>query len=158
MVLYVALLVYFCHRKANLIRHPEQSKVIIQNPDILEMADALFADVIYQDKYIVMSHYLVAPTSTLTPIVPTAEVFVLYRQMHNTRYYGVETVKDGDSLILLTSKGQITISIFKEEEETIKKMVYAIASNCPNIKVGHTPENIKYVQEMYQNCNTEKLR
>lgn len=125
--------------------HPENAKVIRKNPALLNMADELFADIIYEDKFIKISNRIIANQKNITQMTYTNEIFLMYISKESYNF-----VPTGKELILETARGRLALNIYGRTKNTVNELANMICRISPNTRVGYTNENLQYLAQMRQ--------
>ncbi len=125
--------------------HPENAKVIRQNPALPNMADELFSDMIYEDKFVKISNRIIANQKNITQMTYTNEIFLIY--VSKQSYNFVPTSKE---LIIETARGRLNINIYGRTKTTVNELANMICRLSPNTRVGYTNENLQYLAQMRQ--------
>lgn len=124
---------------------PENSKIIRKNPALPAMADELFADMIYEDKFVKISNRIIANQKNITQMTYTNEIFLIY--ISKQSYNFVPTSKE---LIIETARGRLNLNIYGRTKNTVNELVNMICQLSPNTRVGYTNENLQYLAQMRQ--------
>lgn len=125
--------------------HPENAKVIRKNPALLNMADELFADIIYEDKFVKISNRIIANQKDITQMTYTNEIFLMYVSRESYNF-----VPTGKELILETARGRLALNIYGRTKNTVNELANMICRLSPNTRVGYTNENLQYLAQMRQ--------
>lgn len=125
--------------------HPENAKVIRKNPALLNMADELFADIIYEDKFVKISNRIIANQKDITQMTYTNEIFLMYVSKESYNF-----VPTGKELILETARGRLALNIYGRTKNTVNELANMICRLSPNTRVGYTNENLQYLAHMRQ--------
>lgn len=123
--------------------NPENSSTMKKNPGILQQADELFRNIIYQDEMIILSPRIIANAKDVREIAYTDEVFLIYVYKHKTN--GITNQKE---LVLQTARGTIEINIFWKNDAKVDELANRILQNCRYARAGYTPDGLRYVEEM----------
>lgn len=146
MVLFLAIAVGGIVLTVNAIRtliDPANSSTIKKNPGILQQADELFQNIIYQDEFIVLSPRIIANAKDIREIAYTDEVFLIYVYTHKTN-----GITDQKKLVLLTARGMIEINIYLKKDIKVEALANRILQHCRYARAGYTPDGLKYVDQM----------
>lgn len=122
------------------IKHPEKSKTIKNNPDLLSQADELFINTKYEDKFIMLSDRVIANKKNITQMSYLDDVFLMY--VHKTSYNFIPSSKE---IYIETATGRIAINVYGRTKATMDELAGRICELCPNAGVGYTPENLQYL-------------
>lgn len=125
--------------------HPENAKVIRKNPALLNMADELYADIIYEDKFVKISNRIIANQKDITQMTYTNEIFLMYVSKESYNF-----VPTGKELILETARGRLALNIYGRTKNTVNDLANMICRLSPNTRVGYTNENLQYLAQMRQ--------
>ncbi len=123
--------------------NPAGASVFKKNQKLLEMADELYANILYQDKDIIFSDKIVANATDILSMTYTNEVIVGYIREQRTN--GILTLK---CLHLDTINGQMEFNLMKKKQEEIDYLARTVCSICPFIRFGFTTENSAYLEHM----------
>jgi hypothetical protein len=121
---------------------PMSCKPLKRDPQLLDKADRLFRSFTFQNEAAVASTELFAFKPNLTRVIATEEVLVMYKRIVSTNYgtqyfIVVETVRDS-----------FQMSYPKAVDSAIDAAVQAIAQYCRYVRLGHSEDNLKYVEYM----------
>lgn len=122
-----------------------------RNPDLLRQAEELYSNVVYEDKYIVCSNRHIGSKRNPASIASFDEVIGLY--VRKTRYNFLITVQK--ELIVVTQKGEISVSVYSDKK--IDGLVDMIAQRCPGVRLGYSPENVAYFNQVHKDYK-ERLK
>lgn len=125
--------------------HPESAKILRKNPALMSMADELFSDMIYEDKFVKISNRIIANQKNITQMTYTNEIFLIY--VSKQSYNFVPTSKE---LIIETARGRLNINIYGRTKNTVNELANMICRLSPNTRVGYTNENLQYLAQMRQ--------
>ena len=124
---------------------------IKRNPDLLNQADELYANIIYEDKFVIASQKHIGSKKVRTNIASFEEIIGMY--LRKTRYNHLVTVQK--ELIIITRKGEMAVSIYSDLKRI--DVMELVINNCPNeLRIGYTPENLAYFkqqQALYKEIN-----
>lgn len=123
-------------------RNPMKCSPLKKNPVILKQADWMFANMNYQDEIIVLSPSFFAPKTDLSAVIPVQEVLLMYKRVVTTNFstmyfWVVETVRR-----------TIQIPYLKKQSDMVDRCVEIVTPLCPYAKLGHTEENLSYMEYM----------
>lgn len=118
--------------------------IIKRNPDILAQSEELYANIQYQDKYIVFSEKHIASMKNPLSIAAFDEVLGMHES--TTRVYFFITVHR--ELTIVTKKG--SVSIPAGSSKNIQELIRIIAPHCPDARLGYSPDNAAYYSEEQQ--------
>lgn len=108
-----------------------------RNPDLLWQADEVFNNIIYEDDFIICSNNTIANKKNLLNIASFEEIIGIYERKFTYEHFITVTRE----LVLVTKKGEITISIYAKIAETVENLVNYIYKHCSNVKIGYTSLN-----------------
>lgn len=115
-----------------------------RNHDLLWQADEVFNNIIYEDDFIICSNNTIANKKNLLNIASFEEIIGIYERKFTYEHFITVTRE----LVLVTKKGEITISIYAKNAETVENLVNYIYKHCSNAKIGYTSLNFKYFKEV----------
>ncbi|MCR4625476.1 MAG: tetraspanin family protein [Lachnospiraceae bacterium] len=130
----------FNKKKSN---DPMSSSIIKRNPNILEMADELIENKVYQDQFLILSPRIIANATDITQISYTDEVFLVYVYIHRTN-----GVIDTKKLNLETAHGMMGFNIIRQKDDQINALMQNVLSHCRYSRAGYTPEGLAYANQM----------
>lgn len=122
--------------------HPEKSGVFKKNPDILAIADEHFANIGYQDGFIVLSDRYISAKSDPTTVTPIDEVFLIYVRKQSTNF-----IPTGKDIVFETARGQFSVNIYGKKSEVVDGVFNILGNVCTNAKFGYTPDNMVYIKQ-----------
>lgn len=126
-----------------ILKDPSKDSIFKKNPDVLRMADELYANIQYQDNYIVVSDRLFSPKNEPWNVFPLDEVYWVYISKTSTN--GIPTDKE---LMFVTSSSRFSINVYGKRKEDIEKSINVLSQVCPKIRIGYSPENMAYADAM----------
>lgn len=135
-----ATMLYFGMRN---YKDPTKTSAFKSNPDILQMADELANDIKYEDKFIRVSSRIIGTRNDLTKMTFMDEIYCIYLFKQSTNF-----IPTGKDIVLRTARGEIHISVYGQKKEVIDQLANTIISMAPLIRVGYTPENLSYADNM----------
>ena len=112
---------------------------------IRRMAADIDRGVIYQDKFIIVSQRVIGSASVPKYMVYRDEVIAcwLYSQSINfipaTKQINIYTADP---------KVSLPINVYGRKADTIEGIMRRIQELCPNVRMGYTPENARYVRQV----------
>ena len=141
--LILALGIFLIVSQRKTLNDPTRSRVIKNNPNILEMADELIENKVYQDQFLILSPRIIANAADITQISYTDEVFLVYIYIHRTN-----GVIDSKRLTLETAHGMMGFNIIRQKDEQINALMQNVLSHCRYSRAGYTPEGLAYANPM----------
>lgn len=141
LILGVGILLIVLKRKT--MKDPMRSSIIKNNPNILEMADELVENKVYQDQFLMFSPRIIANSSDITQISYTDEVFLVYVYIHRTN-----GVMDTKQLKLETAHSMLSFNIIRKKDEEINVLMNNVLSHCRYARAGYTKESLAYLNQM----------
>lgn len=125
------------------LNDPMKSSVIKRNPQILEMADELIDNKVYEDQFLILSPRIIANAADITQISYTDEVFLVYVYIHRTN-----GVMDTKQLKLETAHGMMGFNIIRKKDEEVNILMNNVLSHCRYARAGYTKESLAYLNQM----------
>ncbi len=125
------------------VNDPTQSGVIKRNPNILEMADELIDNKVYEDQFLILSPRIIANALDITQISYTDEVFLVYVYIHRTN-----GVIDTKQLKLETAHGMMGFNIIRKKDEEVDYLMRNVLTHCRYARAGYTKESLAYLNQM----------
>ncbi len=113
--------------------NPMKARCLKKNPKLLEQADELFSDIIYQDKFIIYSNRIIANAKDLTQMAAFDEIERISE--NSSSYNGIST---DHSIVLILPTYQIRISVYAKGKRTINELKLNIIQRCPRIMANYT--------------------
>ena len=107
------------------------------------MADELYANIIYRDKYMVLSPRIIGNAKEAKEMAFTDEIFLIYIYRHKTN-----GIPDQKLLKCETARGTIGFNVFHKKDPEIDQLVNTILQNCRYARVGYTKEGLAYLEQM----------
>lgn len=111
--------------------NPMRARCFKKNPKLLEQADELFSDIIYQDKFVIYSNRIIASAKDITQMAAFDDITRLIE--NSMSYNGIRTEH---SIVLVVPTYQIKISVYAKGRKTITELKQNIYQRCPQI-VSH---------------------
>lgn len=134
--------VFLCYKGLDYLKG-ENSKFVKSKENILELADDIYNNTIFENDFIIISKKAIALKQDITKISDLNDVLAIYENIQRTN--GIVTahmvkleLRDGQSIM---------INVYARKRETKDNLVLTISNYCPNAKVGYTAENMIYVKE-----------
>ena len=121
---------------------PMKCKPLKNHPALLKQADWLFANVMFQNDVLVVSQNFFASKKDPSALVPTQEVLLVYKRTVTTNFSTMYF------MVIETVRETVSIQYLKKQEPQVEQGVQVIAPLCPHIRIGHTQENLTYVDYM----------
>ena len=141
--LFLALGIFLIVSQRKILNDPTRSKVIKNNPNILEMADELIDNKVYEDQFLILSPRIIANAADITQISYTDEVFLVYVYIHRTN-----GVMDTKQLKLETAHGMMGFNIIRKKDEEVNVLMNNVLSHCRYARAGYTKESLAYLNQM----------
>lgn len=123
--------------------NPMNSNFVKKHPEILDMADELFANIIYKDNALMFSSRIIGYAQDPRQLSYTDEVFLIYVYIHKTN--GVTDMK---MLKVETARNTIQIPVMGQKDEFINSLIGQIVSQCRYARVGYNDDSLAYLQQM----------
>lgn len=121
----------------------EKSSFIKKRSNIMELADDIENNLVFENKFIVISNKAIANKKDITRIAALNDVLAIYERIYRTN--GIVTshivnleLRDGRS---------ISINVYARKKDTKDNLVLTISKYCPNAKVGYSGEMLSYLRE-----------
>ena len=131
--------VYFMQVMMN----PMKSMFIRKNPDILDMADELYENMIYHDNALMFSPRIIGYAQDPRQLSYTDEVFLVYVYIHKTN--GITDLK---MLKIEAARRTIAIAIMGMKDEEINSLIGQIVEHCRYARVGYNEDSLRYLGQM----------
>lgn len=138
---------------AIVIASPESTPSLKKIPFLLDNADRHFSSIKFQDDLILISDGYFSKKKEPITVSPLSEVLWIY--IKKTSYNGIPTAK---VIIVRTAFREISISISMKKAEVYEKTIMALASVCPNARVGYSMENLDYANNMSNEIKSRYLK
>ena len=122
---------------------PEKSRALKKNPLLLQMADELYNDIVYQDEFIICSNRIIANANKPTEMTFSDEVFQIYVEESLLRLQIIRK-----NLILKTARGRIAINVLHVRQAIIDQLKLLIRNRCRYSFLGNNSESRKYYKKM----------
>ena len=119
----------------------ENSKFVKNTPNILELADDISDNVVFENDFIIISNKAIAVKKNIMKISALEDVLGIYERIQRTN--GIVT-SHMVNLELRNGK-TIAINVYARKRETKDNLVLTISNYCPNAMVGYTGEMLSYV-------------
>lgn len=123
--------------------NPYKNNVFKRNPHLLEMADELYGNIIYEDAFIILSERLFAPKKETYYVCPRDEVYWVYLEKQSMNF-----VPTGKSFWFVTARVRFALDVTGKKREEIDRTMNVLAQACSNLRVGYTNENMVYADRM----------
>lgn len=134
---------YLTINGAVILAAPQKDAVFKKNPQLLRMADELYANIRYQDELVILSEKLFCPQGMPWIIVPLDEIYWVYIE-RNT----MDVVPMDMTLWFVTGNQRFAVPIHSKPPAVVDRTVHVLVQVCPHLRVGHTPENALYADQM----------
>lgn len=115
-------------RRAN----PMKAHCFKRNPKLLEQADELFSDIIYQDKFIIYSNRIIANAKDITQMAAFDEIVNICESSTSYNF-----IKTDHKIVLVLPTYQVQISVYAKKRETIDDLKYGIMQRCPKLQPNY---------------------
>lgn len=137
----IAFLLYGVSRRT----HPEKSGIFKANPDLLQQADELYANIQYQDDYIIVSDRVLANKKAPFQMCWREEAYGIYQHTASMNF-----ISYTNEIIVCTKhkKNVLRFNVYAKGKDTAIGLMQLLSQCCPNAMVGYTPETLAYVKEM----------
>lgn len=132
------------------VNHPEQSPEMKNNPNLLQQADSLYANIIYEDKFVILSNYVIANKKRPTQMAYLRDIYLIYRHtasMNFIRYINELVLENRNK------KNSMRISTYAKSGADKDRLTQLLAQACPNARFGWNKENLAYLEEMRRRNN-----
>lgn len=119
------------------------SKYVKKTPNILELADDIYENKVYEDNFITISKRAIAKKRDITSVTDLNDVLGIYEHIQRTN--GIVTshiVK-----LELRNGSVIGINVYARKKDTKDNLVLTISNYCPNAMVGYTGEMLNYLKK-----------
>lgn len=125
--------------------HPEKSGIFKANPDLLQQADELYANIQYQDDYIIVSDRVLANKKVPFQMCWRDEAYGIYQHTASMNF-----ISYTNEIIVCTKhkKNVLRFNVYAKGKDTAMGLMQLLSQCCPNAMVGYTPETLAYVKEM----------
>ena len=110
----------------------EDSKFIKKRPNILELADDLTNNLVYQDNFVIISKRAIAPKKDITSVAEINDALLIYESIQ--RMNGI--VSSHLIKIELRNGKSLNINVYARKNDTKENLLLTISNYCPNAKVG----------------------
>ena len=131
---WLALAQYACVDDVN------RSSELKEHPEILDMADELFANITYEDKFMMISDRLIASAKKPFEIAFLEEVYMVHISKESMNF-----IPTGKELHISHARGEIVLNIYGEKKSTVEGLFERLRPLCPNACAGYTQDNLKYL-------------
>lgn len=109
-------------------KDPMCSRVFKRNPKILEQADELFANIQYQDQFIIYSDKVIANAKSILQMASFDDIIDITDASMSFNY-----VKTDHALVLSTPTTQLRLNIYGRKKETVQELYNNIVQHCPKV-------------------------
>ena len=100
---------------------------------------------IYQDKFIIVSQRVIGSASVPKHMVYRDEVIACWLYSESINF--IPATKQ-INIYTADPKVSLPINVYGRKAETIEGVMRRIQEFCPNVRMGYTPENFKYVRQV----------
>ena len=135
----VLLLVFGSRSFAN----PMKNGIFKRKPHLLEQADNLMANKIYEDEYIIISDRCIASKKSITDISYLEDVYLVYISKRHFVFIPIER-----NLMVYTATGGFNVKLHSYSEMDINGLFSRISMACPNALLGYSNEGLAYLRQM----------
>lgn len=121
----------------------ENSKFAKKTPNILELADDIYENKVYEDNFITISNKAIATKKDISSVTDLEDVLAIYEHIQRTN--GIVTshiVK-----LELRNGRTMVINVYARKRDTKDNLVLIISNYCPNAMVGYTGEMLDYLKK-----------
>lgn len=121
----------------------ENSKFAKKTPNILELADDIYENKVYEDNFITISNKAIATKKNISSVTDLKDVLAIYEHIQRTN--GIVTshiVK-----LELRNGRTMVINVYARKRDTKDNLVLTISNYCPNAMVGYTGEMLDYLKK-----------
>lgn len=121
----------------------ENSKFAKKTPNILELADDIYGNKVYEDNFITISNKAIATKKDISSVTDLNDVLAIYEHIQRTN--GIVTshiVK-----LELRNGRTMAINVYARKRDTKDNLVLTIRNYCPNAMVGYTGEMLDYLKK-----------
>lgn len=135
---------------AKRVSNPERSVYIRNNPDLLRQADQLYSNVVYEDKFVILSNYVIANKKHPTQMAYLQDIYLIYRHtasMNFIRYINELVLENRNK------KNSMRINTYAKSGADKDRLTQLLAQACPNARFGWNKENLAYLDEMRKRNN-----
>ena len=117
-----------------------------KNDRLAEMAEDIDRGIIYQDDFIIVSQRVIGSASALQLMVFRDDVIACWLYSETTN--GIPTAR---RIEVYTANPNVSlhINVYGRKPQIIDGIMQKIQEFCPNVRMGYTPENYKYVKEIH---------
>lgn len=133
--------------------NPFSAEEVKRNPEIFRQVEDLFGHEVYKDKFIVLSERVIGNADRILQMAYKDEVYLLYEYTQK-----VNGTTNSKLLKVETAVGTMQIDIMGAKEKEVEDLVNRICINCSYARVGHTEENLKYLEHMRATWRKEYIR
>ncbi len=121
---------------------PEKSFTIRSNPEIYDMSDEHFTNVIYNDEYLTVSEKMISASGKPDTVSYRNEVYLVYIDKDKLNFATV-----GKALVFETARGSHRIDVISESDASVEEKIFSVfARYCPNAVFGYSRENMEYLE------------
>lgn len=124
---------------------PYKALIFRSKPDLLYMADEHFSTIIHQDEFLIVSERMISAVSDPTSTSYREEVFLIYLEKES-----VNLVPTNKSIIFETARRSFRIDVNNKSKETIDMIFQTASFYCPHAAIGHSKENLAYLENSRQ--------
>ncbi len=121
---------------------PMKGKPLSRHPEILQRADYLFANIVFQNDAVVVAPGYFAFKQDISMVYAMNEVLLIYKRIVNTNYGTTY------SLIVETVRESVTMPYIKGQDAGVDESIPIVARGCQYAHLGYSKENLNYVEYM----------
>lgn len=132
------------------VNHPERAPEMRNNPNLLQQADQLYSNIIYEDKFVILSNYVIANKKHPTQMAYLQDIYLIYRHtasMNFIRYINELVLENRNK------KNSMRINTYAKSGADKDRLTQLLAQACPNARFGWNRENLNYLDEMRKRNN-----
>lgn len=127
---------------------PTYATVIIKNPRLLDIADLHYSKLTYEDQIVKISNGYISITSNPSEIHPLDSLYNVYMRQRTSNFVIVERF-----LVFVFDHSFVSVNISNIEQSKLNITLNELARSAKLMRVGYTPDNMKYVEEMRKKRN-----
>lgn len=124
---------------------PEKSLYIKNNPDLLIQADQLYSNIIYEDKYIIVSDKVIANRKKILQMAYLEDIYLIYQHTMSMNF-----IRYTNELVLenRNKKNNMTINVYAKGKKAREDLFQLLSQVCPNARFGWTSDGLAYLNKM----------
>jgi len=124
-------------------RHGENAKRVRMWDNILDLADDLRNNPVYEDDYIIVSEKAICAKKDILKLAAREDVLGVYENITKARF----VTTDHNVNLLIRDGRQFQINVYAKKKNVVEDLILNIAHYCPNCKVGYSPDTLRYVSQ-----------